>query len=333
VDLQTCATPIHYYPVKVDWFTDRHFFLLAVVVYGLAMVHSVFLWRKGFRRDDRVTYFLLLFAFGLHTTAMIKRGFSLEHCPVTNLFEATTFAAWSIVAVYLTMGMWARLRFLGAFASPVLFAIGVFALMPSLDGPRGSAALTTVWTSLHAALMSLAYGAFGLSSVAALMYLTQEHKLKFDKLQAIFSLLPPIQRLELVVSRLLLAGFFLLSLGLGIGAYDLARLNDSQVHRTDPKILWSALVWLLYLGLLIMRWKFSQGGHRFAVGAVGSFVFVLLTFWGSNLLSPLHNPRAPTVPKERSQEVAFSSPVPVTPSPGAVLHIDISTLACGRALS
>ena len=47
------------------------------------------------------------------------------------------------------------------------------------------------WTSLHAALMSLAYGAFGLSAVAALMYLTQERNLKFHKLQAIFSLCRP----------------------------------------------------------------------------------------------------------------------------------------------
>jgi len=38
-----------------------------------------------------------------------------------------------------------------------------------------------------------------------------------------------------------------------------------------------------------MRWKFSQGGRRFAWGAVAAFTFVLLTFWGTNLLSPLHH--------------------------------------------
>src|SRR5207249_8066265 len=167
------------------------------------------------------------------------------------------------------------------------FGIGVFALMPSLDaGHSPSVEVASVWTSLHAALMSLAYGAFGLSSVAALMYLTQEHNLQFHKLQAIFSLLPPIQRLEAVVGRLLLGGFLLLTLGLGIGAYDLVRLNDPRVYRGDPKIVWSGVVWLLYLGLVIMRWKFAQGGRRFALGAIGSFAFVLLTFWGSNLLSP-----------------------------------------------
>jgi HemX protein len=279
----------------VAWFTghtaDRHFFMLAVIVYGLSMVYSVFLWRRGFRQDNRVNYLLLLGAFILHTTAMTKRGLSLQQCPVTNLYEATTFVTWTIVAVYLVVGLWSRLQFLGAFASPILFGVGVFALMPALDAhTSGHPEFGNFSTSLHAALLSLAYGAFGLSSTAALMFLTQERNLKLHKLKAIFSLLPPIERLELVVGRLLLAGFVLLTLGLAAGAYDLARLHETEAYRGDPKILWSALVWMIYLGLILMRWKFSQGGRRFALGAIGTFVFVLLTFWGVNLLSPLHNP-------------------------------------------
>ena len=68
--------------------------------------------------------------------------------------------------------------------------------------------------SLHAALSLLSYGAFGFSSVAALMYLTLEHDLKFHKLRAVLSLLPPIDRLEKITSRLLWAGFILLTAGL-----------------------------------------------------------------------------------------------------------------------
>ena len=265
--------------------------MLAVFVYGVSMIYSVFLWRNGFRRDNHVTYLLLLLAFGFHTTAMLLRGFRLNHCPVSNLYEATLFAMWTIVAMYMVVGLWSRLRFLGAFASPGLFAVGVFALMPGLDATHGvRPELPVVWTSLHAALMSLSYGAFGLSSVAALMYLTQERNLKFHKLQAIFSLMPPIQRLEAAVGRLLVAGFILLTIGLGLGVVDLAHINNPHFYRGDPKIVWSAVVWLLYLGLVIMRWRFAQGGRRFALSAIGSFVFVLLTFWGTNVLSPLHNP-------------------------------------------
>jgi ABC-type uncharacterized transport system permease subunit len=219
------------------------------------------------------------------------RGFSLSHCPVTNLHEATIFVLWTILAAYLVVGLSSRMRFLGAFASPGLFAIGVFALMPGLDTLHGTRPeLPVALTSLHAALILLAYGAFGLGSVAALMYLTQEHNLKFHKLRAFFSLLPPIQRLEAAVTRLLLSGFILLTIGLGLGAYDMTHLNNPDTYRGDPKILWSIGVWALYLILVILRWRIALGGRRFAKSVIGSFALVLLTFWFVNLHSPLHNP-------------------------------------------
>jgi HemX protein len=271
----------------VAWFTDRHFFLLAVIVYGLSTVYSVFLWRKGFRQDNRLNYFLLLAGFALHTTAMVKRGFDLKHCPVNNLYEATTFISWAIVTAYLLFGAWSRLRFLGAFASPILFAMGVFALMPSLDPPHGpSPQFSGADTSLHAALVLLAYGAFGLAAVAGVMFLSQEHDLKFHKLRAVLTLFPPIQRLELITNRLVTVGFVLLTVGLCIGA----TLPHSGVKfYADPKILWAGLLWAFYLGLLIARWRFGQSGHRFAIGVIGAFAFLVLTFWGTALLSPLHH--------------------------------------------
>lgn len=253
--------------------------------YGLSMVYSIFLWRKGFRQDNRTNYLLLLGACVFHTAAMFKRGFSLAHCPVNNLYEATLFIAWTIVISYLVLGAWSRLRFLGAFASPLLFVMGVFALMPQLDEtPHG---FTNGWSSLHAALILLSFGAFGLGSVAALMYLTQEHDLKFHKLRAILSLLPPIQRLEKVASGFVTAGLILLTAGLSL--YPMIVTHKPGHHYSgDPIVLWSGFIWVLYAILLLMRWR-GQGGRRFAWGALGSFAFILLTFWGFMLLSPLHN--------------------------------------------
>ncbi len=275
------------------WFTtqdqhlDRHFFLLAVFVYGISTLYSVFLWRKGFRQDNWVNYFLLLFALGLHTTAMAMRGFDLKHCPVNNLYEATTFILWTIVAAYLVLGIWSRLRFLGAFASPIIFAMGVFALMPSLDPPHGAAPqFSGADLSLHASLVLLAYGAFGLAAVAGIMFLSQEHDLKFHKLRAMLSFFPPIQRLELVTTRLVLAGFILLTVGLCVGA---CLPHHNYFYYQDPKVLWSGFLWFIYLGLLISHWRFAQSGRRFAVGVIGAFAFLILTFWGTSLLSPLHH--------------------------------------------
>jgi len=235
-----------------------------------------------------VNYCLLGAGFVFHTLAMIQRGFSFSRCPVNNLYEAITFVAWTIVATYLLLGIWSRLRFLGAFVSPVLFGVGVFGLMPALDNPYvGKPEFINGWSSLHAALILLAYGAFGLSSAAGLMYLTQEHDLKFHKLRAVFSRMPPIERLEMVIGRLLCAGFILLTSGLAIGAYYLKQ-TQGVFYKGDAKILWSMLVWVMYLALLLMRWRFAQTGRRFVWGAVASFAFVLMTFWGTNLLSAIH---------------------------------------------
>ncbi len=261
--------------------------MLAVLFYGLSTVYSIFLWRKGFRQDNRVNYALLLAAAGLHTLAMFKRGFNLQQCPVNNLYEMLTFIGWTIVISYLVIGAWSRLRFLGAFASPVLFAMGVFALFPELDRHHGPKPEFSGWQSLHAALILLAYGAFGLGSVAGAMYLTQKHNLKFHKLRAVFSLLPPIERLEKVIGRLMASGFVLLTIGLVLGAYSL-RQKGGSMFSGDLKVVWSALVWGIYLILLLMRWAGSQRGKRFAWGAVASFAFILLTFWGTNLASAIH---------------------------------------------
>lgn len=275
-------------------FTDRNAFAVAVVFYGLSTLYSVFLWRRGFRQHNRATYVLLAVAFCFHTVAMLKRGFSLERCPVNNLYEATTFVAWTIVAAYILTGAWSRLQFLGAFASPVLFALGVFALFPNLDkhGPTPQFSHGTL--SLHAALILLSYGAFGLSAVAGAMYLTQEHNLKFNKLRALASLMPPIQRLELVMTRLLLTGLVLLTAGLAISPLLLQEQAATEPAApsvlADAKVIWSLVIWLVYLGLMLVRWRFARGGRRLAWGVVGTFTFVLLTFWGTHLLSGIHNP-------------------------------------------
>lgn len=269
---------------------EKQLFLAAVVLYGVSFLFSIFLLRTGFRRDNRLNYALLLAAFFAHTASMLHRGYTEGRCPVNNLYEAVVFLGWTMNACYLVLGVWHRLRFLGAFASPILFAIGIFALMPSLDPPVESGTrYIGGLASLHASLILLAYGAFGLSSIAGLMYLTQEHELKFHKVRAVISLMPPIQRMERVASRLLAAGFVLLTTGLILSPF-LMKREFGIYFSGDPKIVWSALVWSLYLALLVGHWFFAQQGRRFAWGTVGSFAFVILTFWGINLLSPVHNP-------------------------------------------
>lgn len=273
----------------MSWLTDRHCFAVAVGWYGLAVLHAIFLWRQGFRRHDLTNYGLLLLGFVFHTTAMLKRGYSLDRCPIHNLFEASMFIDWTIVAAFLVFGLLPRLCFLGAFASPLIFSLGLFALMPDLDGTGLEPQFGHWWTSLHAALSLLAYGAFGLSSTAGLMYLSQDHDLKFNTYRAVSSLLPSIQRLERLTRWLVLAGILLLSAGLLVG-FAGVKQQYGAYYRPDPKIHWSLFIWGFYVSLLVAHVGFAQRGRRFAWGSIGGFAFVLLTFWGFNLFSTIHHP-------------------------------------------
>jgi ABC-type uncharacterized transport system permease subunit len=276
-------------PAGLRMLTDRQYFLVAVLFYAASTVYSVFLWRKGFRRDDVINYLLLGIGFAFHTTAVFKRGFIVDQCPVYNIYEATTFFTWFSVLVYLVIGLFPRFRFLGAFASPVFLAAGVFALMPALDPPHGpKPAFTGGLESMHASITLLAYAAFGLTCAAGMMFLTQEKNLKQHKLNALRYLLPSIQRLELAVSRLMLAGWILLTLGLLTGAIYLQAHRKLFKPEGDPKIIWAAVVWLGYLVLLAAHKRRRLTGRRFALAAILSFLFVALTFWATNLLSPIH---------------------------------------------
>ena len=272
------------------WFTDRHCFLFAVTFYGLSTLYSVFLWRKGFRRDEWANYFLLAAGVALHTLAMFKRGLTLHSCPVNNLYEATTFLLWTLGLACLIYSLLPRFKFLAAFTAPVLFTIGIFALMPSLDvhpalgaKPEFSGALR----SLHAATILQAYGAFGLAVAAATMFLMQQHDLKFHKLRALLSLLPSMQRLELITFRLVAVGFVLLTIGL-VAGWQLPR-PEGKPYFSDSKVLWATVLWLVYLEALMAYKFFGRTSRGFAVGTIGIFIFLLLTFWITNLYSGLHN--------------------------------------------
>ena len=161
---------------------------------------------------------------------------------------------WTIVAVNLVAGIWQRFRFVGAFASPLLFVLGVFALFPDLDPElaNGTHEFSGALSSLHKALLMLSFGGFGLSAVGAVMYLTQEKDLKLHKFRAILSKLPSLERLETAMTRLVWIAFGLLTAGLITSSAYLHQVKQVW-FKADPEMIWVMGVWAFYLVLLVLR--------------------------------------------------------------------------------
>jgi ABC-type uncharacterized transport system permease subunit len=166
----------------------------------------------------------------------------------------------------------------------------VFALLALLTVAEvGVVKVTSIGRALMiSALVLLAYGSFGLGSLASGMYLRQEHSLRFDKARALRALLPPITRLESATTGLLWAGWGLLSAGLASGSLYLRQARGAWFV-ADPFVIYSCVTWLLYGGLILGAWQFRQRGRRLAWGSVLGFAVLMLTFWGMYLLSEMHN--------------------------------------------
>ena len=120
------------------------------------------------------------------------------------------------------------------------------------------------------------------------MFLLQRRNLKIHKVSAVFSMFPSIQRLEMIATRMVLAGFILFTIGLVAGR-SLPR-PEGAGYFSDAKVIWSVFFWLVYLELQVAHKFFGRSSRTFAVGTIVTFVVLLLTFWITNLDSPLHHP-------------------------------------------
>lgn len=267
---------------------DRSFLWLALLFYTASCVLTMRRLRAGSASDAmaRLNYALMLCGFALHTTFLYLRGEALGRCPLTNLFETQAFVAWAAVLFYLLIGPAYRVSFLGAFTTPVVLAICLPALLAPIDHPRVEPLERSPWVEFHAATAILAYGAFALAFVTGAMYLLQERQLKTRRLGRSFLLLPSIEQLDVIGFRLIALGFVMLTIGM-IGGF----ISYSIVgHWTTPKIIWASAVWLVYALVLTARLAWSLRGRKMALVAMISFAFVLVTFWGINLLSDFYHP-------------------------------------------
>ena len=101
-------------------------------------------------------------------------------------------------------------------------------------------------------------------------------------------MLPSISRLEKSSSLLLMSGVGLLTVGLLLG-FIFLKMTTGAFLSTDAKIYWSISVWVGYTILLLSHLVGGIRGRMLAFFTIGLFLFVLTTFWGTNLLSDIHN--------------------------------------------
>lgn len=263
---------------------DRTLLWVAEGCYLFSFLISLFFLRARAGTPYPTTVAIVSLGLIAHTGGLLMRGVAINACPITNLFETLLFINWAITLIYLIVGAIFRISFLGAFAVPLVVALGAVALMLPLDQPRDFTPFKSPWLGMHASLSLVAYGAFALAFITAVMYLIQERQLKSHKLYPLFHRLPSIDQLDQINYRLLLYGFILLSLGLLFGFL----LGAVFLKSDPPKTIWSLAVWVSYAAVLGARMTRKIRGRKIAMISVAAFLFVMVTFPVVNLVSSQH---------------------------------------------
>jgi len=264
--------------------------LLATVLaaYLIAAIHSILAFINKRRSVQRVAEWATIAGFVLHTVTLAVDWMIDGHYPLFFLRETVSFLAWALVAVYALALYRYRAQAVGAFTMPLISVLLFIALVVSpgpTDAPEAFAA--TRLFPIHTTLVIFAYAAFFIVFMASVMYLLQERELKLKTFSAIFYRLPPLTTINELATSSAVVGLTLLTLGIATGMiWSLNR--DGRLWHNDPKEIFAALTWLVYLVLIIYRSTADWRGRRAAWLGVLGFALVLCTLFGARLLGGYH---------------------------------------------
>ena len=239
--------------------------------------------RNGIGAAGRI---LLILGLLLNTASLAVRWIALGRPPFLNLYEYMVSFTWGAVVVYLALELATRKRSFGGFAAPLIAIIAFMALLVPYSNTDILPALKSAWRIPHITSAILAYGAFAIAFVLALMYLLAEWA---EKNPDSFwnGKLPSAKIIDHAVYRVIAFGFLMQTVLTICGAI-WAQVTWGHYWSWDPKETWALITWLIYAAYLHTRTVLGWRGRNSALVAVFGFVAVLFTLWGVNYLGGLH---------------------------------------------
>jgi ABC-type uncharacterized transport system permease subunit len=257
---------------------DRLLLIAAALCFLASFGYTLYALRAGRLTPGRVNFFAILTGFAFQTAFLYLRGKAEGSCPLNSLYDVLIFQSWSLVLTYLIVGPAYRLSLLGAFSAPIALMLIFVALVAPINRDVVSRPGINPWVETHAALSIIAYGAFGLSSVAGIMYLLQERQLKSQKASSLLYNLPPINDLAAAIGRLMGFGLILLTISFAAGFI-------SQMPVNTVKFWTSVAIWVAYGAMVLMNRIHSLAPRRLAELSIIVFAIALITLPGIQYLS------------------------------------------------
>ncbi len=202
--------------------------------------------------------------------------------PAASTREATYFASWLIVAVYLLVALRYPIAMIATLVLPISLVLSVVSRLAPGQAPRAASVLG----SLHIFSATLGLALFAVATGAGVIYLITEKQLKRHHLKQLGRRGPALSTLDSLNRGCILLGFPVFTLALVTGAMWIARLPHPPRGNGDadgpltvlmhyPQYTLSVLSWLIYGSLLTARVTAGMRGRRAAQLTLVGFAFCL----------------------------------------------------------
>jgi ABC-type uncharacterized transport system permease subunit len=261
---------------------SRLWLLITLAFYAVGALHALLF--AVLRRSVLTTVSLTatLLGFACHTSALALRWSEGGHFPAVGLRDGASLLSWAIVLVFLLVYLTTRVDASGLFAYPFTFAL-VFVANLTPDTERVDTVLRSVYLPVHVFLAVFGYGALFAAFTMGVLYLFQENELRARSPGRFYYLIPSLERSDTIGGRSVLGGFGFLTLAIATGFLWNHNLHG-RYWTGDPKE-WAALAaWLIYVVILVARWRGGWGGRRAAWLAIAGFAVVVFTFTWATLV-------------------------------------------------
>ncbi|MFO0846595.1 MAG: cytochrome c biogenesis protein CcsA [Gemmataceae bacterium] len=209
--------------------------------------------------------------------------------PLVWQFSWMLFVAWVLVVFYLCGAVHHLRQSWGVFVLPLVLGLLGLGLVfgPPPEDARGlwQQEPHQLWGRVHAVLILLATVGVCVGFLASLMYLIQAHRLRTKAPPGQGLRLLSLERLEAMNRRALVLAFPLLTAGMIAGAVLIARGSDT-VGWTDPRVLGTVILWLVFGLLLYLRFAVHLRGRQVAFLTILAFLMLLGCVVVSHPLAP-----------------------------------------------
>jgi ABC-type uncharacterized transport system permease subunit len=230
-----------------------------------------------------LTAFVHFMYVGLHTA-------EYSRCMVTTPFEIMSLIAFTLTLTYTIIELRTGEKGTGLFilSLATLFELTSTVVMKLTEAGVANPVLSNMAIGLHVTLAIFGYAGFALSAMHGVMYLLMYRELKRGNFGAAYRNLPSLEGLEQMTIVPAVAGFVFLTASIIIGGVWLPKLFE-DFSWFDPKLLSTAVVWLLYLVLLFARYVMRVDGKRIVMLSLYGFVGIVLSLTIVNMfLSDFH---------------------------------------------